>query len=381
MLKKTAFLFLGLSLYCHAETPATVLPTNQEVAFGEFSASPFGNSSGEKKKKKKKSAAEELNRPFCHTNGGAGIEGEFLWWSTNYNFPFSLMGTSESFDLPLSPGITGSTLSKQKSSVVRTDTKWSPGVRATLAGYPNYDQIDVKAAWTYYYNKAHAALIGNNNVFISAFTGVKATLKFVYNVIDFELGKSYLINSHVQLRPFCGIRGGWMEENSHVHFSSTTSVASTDLGVPITVTADTPFVVLLDQNLWGIGPRIGLNTSWFKYCGLSILANASTALLYGKTTQKLFINVNSLSSSSGQGGANTATASQSFNHFKDRYYQLFPTVQLLFGFAWERCITEKMSFRLHAAWETNFWWQTSSIIFFDRSVSMQGGTAGATFNF
>lgn len=42
--------------------------------------------------------------------------------------------------------------------------------------------------------------------------------------------------------------------------------------------------------------------------------------------------------------------------FGDTFFDLFPTMQLLFGFRWQRCLfCEKILLKTSAVWETNYW--------------------------
>jgi hypothetical protein len=178
------------------------------------------------------------------------------------------------------------------------------------------------------------------------------------------------------LRPFCGVRAAWLHQNHHATYINAPFRNPND-GF---TTDEQPIHVKIKQKLWAVGPRIGLNTSWFKYCGLSVLANLSTSLLYGEAHQGYNLEVNTANTNSDQIGPYT-NLQQSRATAHDKFGELFPHLQLILGASWERCITRDLSVKLFAAWESNFWWEASNVLFFERSLSTQGLTTGIGVTF
>lgn len=370
-----------------SEPPSEILMGN-EADPGEI-AGMFGNwgtnddKTSSKKRKKGKTNQAEPVKGFCHTRNGGGIGAEFLWWSTNYNFPFSVnVLSSIQIPGPTSDLVTSNTFSETDTKVGRIEKKWSPGFRINAAYFPDYEDLDLQVIWTYYFNKPKSQFIGAGTILIASFFEADAVFRLLYNVGDLELGKSYFLTSKVKLRPFCGVRAAWLKQLYKADFFGTTDVSVDSGGVSETLTFDTPLVLHISQDIWSVGPRIGLNTSWFRLSGLSIMGNISASLLYGRLLTKLFFdNVSASNDNNSSGGNQTASLSETDFNATDRYFQLFPTLQLLLGASWEQCIGRNSSVKIYAGWETNFLWQTSSILYFDRGISMQGLTAGASYNF
>jgi len=305
---------------------------------------------------------------------------EGLYWGVNYNLPFSISGPIVT-TTPTSPNpLVSITQTTTNGSVVRTKNKWSPGFRAGIGAYPDYYNIDVQLIGTYYENHVLKS-IGSNNFFNVSFNSADANFQIIYRVGDFELGKTFMAVSNVLLRPFCGVRGGWLDQNHHAHYLGTTSTTLTaGMSAGTIVTGLTPLTIHLDQDLWCVGPRLGLNTTWFKNCGFSILANISASMLYGKAHQKILFDMitNTLD-------VTMAIVDENVTDFfaRDTYWEVFPTLQVLVGFSWEWFYRDckNVPIKLYAGWEANFWWETSNIFLYERSISMQGVTGGLDFGF
>lgn len=75
-----------------------------------------------------------------------------------------------------------------------------------------------------------------------------------YQVGDLELGRNYYINRYLKLRPFVGLKGTWQKQDYNVFFEGERGILP---GSPIS-----GFKAHIDQMLWGIGMRAGLNTAW-----------------------------------------------------------------------------------------------------------------------
>lgn len=315
---------------------------------------------------------------FCLHEKGLGISAEFLYWSTNYNLPFSLEGSNNQENLPVSGLISSSQLNTVNAQVIRTKQNWSPGTRVTLAFFPCHENFDLKFCWTYYENHPRFKISGGNNILFGASSSTRAALQLVYNTADIELGKSYTTGAQILLRPFCGVRAGFLYQNHRVHFSGVTSVTLNGLPDSPVVNTETPLKIYLDQHVWSVGPRIGLDSKWFRWGGFSVLAKVSTALLYGKAMQKAFLDsVSSNPDSNNQ----TVENSESKISVQDDYFQLYPNLDLFLGLSWEHCFNKKKSVEISAGWETNYWWSTSNLLFFDRAISMQGLTVAGSINF
>ncbi|MBS0653246.1 MAG: hypothetical protein JSR39_06925 [Verrucomicrobia bacterium] len=75
-----------------------------------------------------------------------------------------------------------------------------------------------------------------------------------YNIFDFKLDHLFAASETISLRPFLGLRGGWIYQDIHIRsiYHDVTS-------------HNTPFLAKekLTNHFWGIGPSCGLDTKWF----------------------------------------------------------------------------------------------------------------------
>jgi len=336
------------------------------------------NSQRYEKKETPKCVCEDLNATFCYPNGGIKVTGEYLYWSTNYNFPFSYVGTALEESLPVVPPIGTSKINNFNGQIARVKDRWSSGYRVGAWYLSGYDYIDVGFSWTHYQNTSKGKASGINNLITRIFDNSNGDLKLKYNIADFEIGKSYFATSKVLMRPFAGVRAGWLNQDTIVNFHGMPVFDLINANPPTTLAFPTALNLVYDQDLWAVGPRMGVNTSWFHVVGLSIIANVSASLLYGKASQNLSLYVQAAETDENE---SSMDLKESTFIVGDKTSCVFPTLQVLLGASWERCISKKLSFKLHAGWESNFWWETSNILWVDRPISMQGLTAGASVTF
>ncbi len=72
-------------------------------------------------------------------------------------------------------------------------------------------------------------------------------------MFDWELGQNYWISKGLLLRPFLGIKGGWINQSIHGEYF--------DLTISSVLTSNSGSE-RLKNNFWGIGPLGGLNSKW-----------------------------------------------------------------------------------------------------------------------
>jgi hypothetical protein len=153
---------------------------------------------------------------------------------------------------------------------------WNAGFRVG-AGYNfDYDQWDTQFYWTSYQTKAHQsqevfpefiAIPGGGvlvtqqlhpEFFAADLAGVFSESahihwNLVFNMFDWELGRCYWVSKGLSLRPFIGLKGGWIDQSIHVKYGDLI-INST----PTEINANEH----VKNNFWGIGPVLGVNTQW-----------------------------------------------------------------------------------------------------------------------
>ena len=183
---------------------------------------------------------------------------EFLYWTARLDsFTYAKSGIGDSAEHHhVSSGHSHS-----------IDWSWDPGFKVGMGWETDHGGWDIQLKYTWYYNRVtgktdHTPLypgftIAFNKLSVLLPIGsATADWNLHYQIADLELGRNYLINRFLKLRPFIGIKGTWQNQNLKTTFTH----------VPIV-----PFLGITDfyhvkarlhQEIWGGGFVFGLNTSW-----------------------------------------------------------------------------------------------------------------------
>jgi hypothetical protein len=163
--------------------------------------------------------------------------------------------------------------------------KWGYGFRLG-SGYDfEYDQWDSALYWTWFRTQTtrNIPAVPSTSIspeFDAAFlTGnfaqsMKGTWSLLFNMFDWELGRSFWVSEGLSLRPFLGIKGGWIHQSIQARYF--------DLIIDFVPTNLTG-IEHLKNNFWGLGTTGGLNTKW-DICFLNLFGDFSVATLWGNWT-------------------------------------------------------------------------------------------------
>jgi hypothetical protein len=179
--------------------------------------------------------------------------------------------------------------------------EWKPGFRLGF-GYqaPNH-HWDTALYYTDYRTQASnkaagditSAYLGNffaNNTNGSDFGPFYDTAKikwhFAFQSLDFELGRVFNFDNVLRLRPFVGLKAALITQDIDSDWFGPKTVDA--FGNIIRITTFSSASEKIENNFWGIGPVLGLNSTWPLYQkenhSLSIVGNASGALMWGRWT-------------------------------------------------------------------------------------------------
>lgn len=104
--------------------------------------------------------------------------------------------------------------------------------------------------------------------------------KIVFNMFDAEIGRSFCATDCLSLRPFIGLKGGWINQTIDTTWKDPTNPAL----------VFTEAIENLENDFWGIGPSAGLNMDWFLFATqchrFSLFNDLSGALMFGHWTLK-----------------------------------------------------------------------------------------------
>jgi hypothetical protein len=146
-----------------------------------------------------------------------------------------------------------------------------------LAQYTWFSQTGKNQAQVQAPSEIHSTFQGNLFIGNNMGTGLsgpiyrfaKISWNILFNIADIQLGTHYYPSPNISLKPFIGIKSGSINQTINTYWSEPTTGN-------FTATED------LKNNFWGIGPSIGINTTWHLFRDLSFIGNASAAVLVGQ---------------------------------------------------------------------------------------------------
>ena len=141
---------------------------------------------------------------------------------------------------------------------------WSYGFRIGVGYNLVYDQWDTALYWTWFRTCAEHTIPSQPNAtispeFFAAFLSgdkpesMSTKWNLLFNMFNWDLGRSYWASKHLSLRPFLGIKGGWINQAIFSHYYNLTidNILTTHYGTE-----------QVKNNFWGIGPLGGIKTKW-----------------------------------------------------------------------------------------------------------------------
>jgi hypothetical protein len=226
--------------------------------------------------------AQRESRPYV-------IFADFLYWTAresgadNWALNFSIGSSKEDID------------------ILSVPFKWNLGLRCGIDYNLNYNGWDIKGIYTWFLTQGkdrQNSISGLSSPFLGNFyinnadgSNIQASPKYaraqvrwtiLFNIFDWELGRKYYISSHLILRPFAGLKGGWIQQKIHTKWLN-----------PINVTSENTFLngaENLKNDFWGIGPSIGIDSEWKLGClgkvNYHLFADFSGAILGGRWSFK-----------------------------------------------------------------------------------------------
>lgn len=306
---------------------------------------------------------------FCYQNTKEShfVFADLLYWQVGES-------GSENWAQSITPAGT-----QQSAQIEDVSFDWNTGVRFGV-GYNSLKNWDAVIYFTGFHTQAlknitgevYSAFLGNffaNNTTGSSLTSsphyrnANIKWKVALDELDIELGHVFQINSALKLKPFVGIKTARINQSIYSNWNS-----------PINVADFTAASENLKNDFWGIGPSIGLNTTWniahATKNSLNIIGNFSGAILSGHW------------------------------NFKDHYTNDLPTsitintshigsaatmATALLGVEWQRhCAQMDITARL--GYEMQIWFNQLQFYSYNMGklnnlMSFQGGILGLSINF
>ncbi len=258
---------------------------------------------------------------------------------------------------------------------------WDFGFRVGAGTKLKYDHWDTQLYWSWFRTIAHSSIPTTNSLILPEFFGGfvngdhakngKLHWTLLFNMCDWELGRRYEIGKRLSLRPFLGLKGGWINQTIRSLWQvNAREVQGVTLPVDYSAKED------LKNNFWGIGPSVGVNSMWnlvhFESHALNLFGDFSTAMMRGTwmckdrysnpTPYEIFVNMK-----------NTSLGALMMRGF--------------LGFGWDAYWNrEKYHFAAKLGYEMQLWLNQLRIPTFQQirlhgDLSLQGGTFNCRFDF
>ncbi len=233
--------------------------------------------------------------------------------------------------------------------------KYSAGVRLDIDWPIRWDEWEMGASWTYLSNNASQTASGSatssfytvlsqSNVGLSGnnyATSASTSWKLLFNIFELNFAKSVVLSKGLKIRPILGAQAALIKQNNYVKYTYINDNPS----------ATSPQTVNGNNKIWGLGPKIALDTTLVMPYQLDLNFLASVASLYGQ----------------GKGVARYSSFINTLTPFSESVVtqanRLFTNMQLQISFEKE-WTWDDISFAIAAGWETQTWFQLARINYY-----------------
>ncbi len=162
-----------------------------------------------------------------------------------------------------------------------------------------------------------------------------------YYVLDFELGRRYFVSKFLAFRPQFGIESAWICQRRRYMFRQ-------DLDPSTGITGQN---IYGKNNFWGIGPRAGVEGTWYFDRHFSLMAAVNGALQWGCFDDHL------------KETELTSGGKVRFVDVDGDFHTLVPNVQMALGFSWASPINEgKNQLGIRLSYEFQYWWRQNQFL-------------------
>ena len=222
-------------------------------------------------------------RPAVEEGADVWIDVSVLYWKPKEQ---ALVATNKKSDVFTTDDFT-------QAPVVHPHFEWDLGYRIS-GGYLFCSTVwDVEGSWTRYTSDVSQRRSSDGSAFIGMFPiwslgedvipgdyvfESDLKWKFSVNMLDLQFGRYLDTFWRLELKPFAGLRSAWIRQNGDAIYEGGMFL----IGIlqPGTSLNGTDFIKM-ENNYWGLGPRIGIDPRLILGKGFSINADAAISGLYG----------------------------------------------------------------------------------------------------
>ncbi len=322
----------------------------------------------------------------CDMPYGVYVSGEYLYWKAvqdQMQYAMILPGGIQQIIQSIDPS--GPVQIEEKLRIVDPSFKYNSGFRVALGYEIPCSNWDFQIAWTRLHENVSSCVFNEDQGVIpltlpasSIFGFITASSpadfafgdsassrwKFEFDAIDAEVGRLFSFLGCLNFRPYIGVKAASIRQTQQVQFAG---FFVGDIPVGLRNTKKNDFR--------GIGPSLGLDSTWEFYSGWSLSSGVSGAILCGE------FDVHEKAS---------VTVDPNFIHVdlkNSKKWRVRPTVAANIGIDWTTSFWDSFQMMLGVSYEAQYWWNqwqvppsiTGSIVTGGASpqgdLSMQGLTA------
>lgn len=245
-----------------------------------------------------------------------------LWEATQKGFPFAY---------------TNPIIGDMQGTIYYPNYQFDPGFQVGFGLELGHDGWDTLVNYTWFHTENHKRTVNENPDLAFYQTGNKGTkslwtgsmdFRFLLDVIDFEIGRSYYISEDLALRPFAGIKAAWNREHAKQNLDDIHEIYSVETR----------------QKAFEIGLRAGLDSNYKINKNWSIFGNYAFSVLSG--------DVESVSRAS----ATNTTPNEVLANFRNKVDTIQPVIELAMGICWDIWSeSEEYHLGVSAGYDLQYW--------------------------
>jgi hypothetical protein len=340
--------------------------------------------------------------PHNDKNWNLSLTGEaLLWKATESGLEFALVTNTQA--TTSSEGGTTTHVTNNPAAFANLGFHSDWGFRINAGYSMRHDQWDFYASWIRFYTHANVSVAINDpstqkitsywadpdftNVFESGDIPIvnidsgTGNWHLHLNLVDAEIGKKFFAGKWLAIRPFVGLRGGWILQNYNQFF-----VESGKELIPgnILQADDT---LKMQNNFRGVGILTGLDTQWGLFKELSLYADADVSLLYGDMKIARYGNIKGKRfDSSGETLLDIYDLNPSY---QDRFLCCRAIIDLALGLRWDHMFAnDRLHLGINIGWEEHYFLGQNqflrtqgAIVTARNDLTVTGWTFGARMDF
>lgn len=193
------------------------------------------------------------------------------------------------------------------------------------------------------------------------FSNAKAKWDLSYYDINLLLGKNFCISDKIQLHPSFGISNVFNYQKYTINYANGKKFFTSETNTITPISSVSKNI----QNIYGIGPKLGLNSKWFFQKNINLFADIYASLLYDFFDIKRH-DVNNYT-------ANDTESVNDFVKIKNKVSSVKPNVDIALGISYENCIERTnlapLFVQFSLGYEANLFWSTNKFIQFADDVN------------